>query len=175
MTDNDDQLDKQIREGLNGDIPPPDPDAKRRAIAMARAEFVAEHAQATEKQKEKESQKSPQGFLGWLRLIVGNNADKEGDIGTSTTTNTTKKMKSSDAQLKLTWPAIGRIIAEVPRIKKMLYKLDPTTFPIARSPSPCLAATADAANSGTDVPNATMVRAMMRLLTPKASASPTAP
>jgi Ca-activated chloride channel family protein len=80
MTDNDDQLDKQIREGLNGDIPPPDPDAKRRAIAMARAEFVAEHAQATEKQEEKESQKSPQGILRWLRLIVGNNADKEGDM-----------------------------------------------------------------------------------------------
>ena len=73
-------MDKRIREGLNGDIPPPDPDAKRRAIAMARAEFVAEHAQATEKQKEKESQKSPQGFLAWLRLIVGNNADKEGDM-----------------------------------------------------------------------------------------------
>jgi Ca-activated chloride channel family protein len=75
---NDDELDKQIRDGLKGDIPPPDPAAKRRAIAMARAEFEAEHAQLTENKKEKEIQKRPQGLLGWLRLIIGSKPEKEG-------------------------------------------------------------------------------------------------
>ena len=72
---NDDELDKQLRESLNGDIPPPDPEAKKRAIAMAREAF--EEAQVTEKVEEKENQKSPQGFLAQLRLIVGKRTDKE--------------------------------------------------------------------------------------------------
>lgn len=53
--------------------------------------------------------------------------------------------------------------------------LEPTTLPSARSLSPCFAATKEAANSGTEVPKATIVMAMMRLSTLNASANPTAP
>jgi len=70
----DDQLDRQLKQELEGlDIPPPREDAKQRAIAMARAAFEAEQAAAREKHK------TTQGFLHWLRLIVGTNADNGRD------------------------------------------------------------------------------------------------
>ena len=73
----DNELDRQLRERLNGDVPPPNPAAKRRAIAMAREAFEAEHAQVSEKYEEKEKQKFSQGFWRRLRLIFGQRADKE--------------------------------------------------------------------------------------------------
>ncbi|MEE4191345.1 MAG: hypothetical protein V2I66_07185, partial [Halieaceae bacterium] len=79
---NDDELDKQIQQGLNGELPPPDPAAKRRAIAMAREAFVAEHAQAAETIEEKEKVKASQGFWARLRLILGQRAEKEGTMST---------------------------------------------------------------------------------------------
>lgn len=72
MTDRDDELDKTLKEAL-GDAPAPPPggDARRRAIAMARAEFEAAREAVT-----RETDKSPQGLFARLRLIARNQADK---------------------------------------------------------------------------------------------------
>ncbi len=51
----------------------------------------------------------------------------------------------------------------------------PTTLPTAMSRSPRMLATTDVATSGSDVPAATIVRPMMRSLTPSVRASVTAP
>jgi Ca-activated chloride channel family protein len=71
MTDNDDKLDAQLREGFDSlEVPPVDEAAKRRAIASARMEFEAVHA-ATENKKYNQ----PQGLVKWIRLIVSTIAD----------------------------------------------------------------------------------------------------
>jgi Ca-activated chloride channel family protein len=71
VTDNDDQLDAQLREGLNKlEVPPVDEAAKRRAIASAVAEFEAVHPQAAD-----DKQDSFQGLPKWLRLTVSNIAN----------------------------------------------------------------------------------------------------
>lgn len=103
---NDDELDKQIREGLNGDIPPPDSAAKRRAIAMAREAFVAEHAQLAESIEEKEKSKSSQGLWGWLRLILGQRAEKERTM----TTYNPKLMYSGVATAAVMAVAVGLVL-----------------------------------------------------------------
>jgi Ca-activated chloride channel family protein len=71
MTDNDDQLDAQLRESFDGlEIPPVDAAARRRAIASAMLEFEA--VQAAEKKKSI----SFQGLLTWPRLIVSTIAEQ---------------------------------------------------------------------------------------------------
>jgi len=51
---------------------------------------------------------------------------------------------------------IGLKMPTVPITRQILNMLDPTTFPTEISLSPFAAATADVANSGRDVPRATM-------------------
>lgn len=51
----------------------------------------------------------------------------------------------------------GFILALIPNIQKVLKIFEPTTFPIAISDCFLYAATADAANSGNEVPIATTV------------------
>jgi Ca-activated chloride channel family protein len=76
MTDNDDKLDAQLREGFDSlEVPPVDEAAKRRAIASARMEFEAVHA-ATENKKYNQ----PQGLVKWIRLIVSTIADTGREI-----------------------------------------------------------------------------------------------
>ena len=79
--DNDDKFDKELRESLEGlDVPPPDPAARRRAIAAAREEYVAQRRElpgAADAEPVREKQKSSQGFFHWLRLIIGNPPDEE--------------------------------------------------------------------------------------------------
>jgi Ca-activated chloride channel family protein len=78
VTDKDEKLDQEVREGLGGlDVPPPDPAARRRAIAMARAEFEEARRVDTAATAEGKTEKSSQGFLGWLRLIVGKQPDED--------------------------------------------------------------------------------------------------
>jgi Ca-activated chloride channel family protein len=76
VTDQDDQLDAQLREGLSGlEIPPAGEDAKRRAIASAMVEFEATHSQP-----ENEKSNPHQGLLHWLRLTVSNIANSGRNI-----------------------------------------------------------------------------------------------
>ncbi len=100
---NNDDIDKQLREGLDGDIPPPDPAAKRRAIAMAREAFAAEHAQLPESIEEKEESKAAQGLPGWLRLIFGQRAEEESTM----TTYNPKLMYSGVATAAVMAVAVG--------------------------------------------------------------------
>ncbi len=107
---NDDDTDNKIREALSGDVPPPDPAAKRRAIAMARQAFEAEHSQAAESIEEKgqgkEKAKSTQGWLGWLRLILGQRAEKESTM----TTFNPKLMYSGVATAAVMAVAVGLVL-----------------------------------------------------------------
>ena len=92
MADNDEQLEQGLRDELDGlDIPPPDPSARRRAIAMARAAFVAEHA-AGSRSAQNKGEKSSKGLAGWLRLITGNKADKEGAMNSLTSFRYNQKL-----------------------------------------------------------------------------------
>ena len=84
MPDSDEQLEKRLRDALDGlDIPPPDPAARRQAIAMARAAFAAEHAESARPAGNK-AEKTSKGMTGWRRLIIGSRADKESAMHTST-------------------------------------------------------------------------------------------
>jgi Ca-activated chloride channel family protein len=103
---NDDELDQQIKDGLNGELPPPDPAAKRRAIAMAREAFAAEHAQVFESIEEKENKNSSQGFWGRLRLILGQRAEKERTM----TTYNPKLMYSGVATAAVMAVAVGLVL-----------------------------------------------------------------
>ena len=69
----------------------------------------------------------------------------------------------------------GRMTAAVPRMKNALNMHDPMTLPMASPGRPLIAATIDAASSGSDVPMATMVSPMRASLTPRAAAIPEAP
>lgn len=71
MSNPDEQLDKALHELLNTDAAPaPDTAARRRAIAMARAEFTN-----AREEKAAQRKKTSQGFFGWLRLIVDGSED----------------------------------------------------------------------------------------------------
>ncbi len=100
---NDDDIDQQLRAGLDGDIPSPDPAARRRAIAMAREAFEAEQAQVPESNEEKEKQNTAQGIPGWLRLIFGQRAEEEGTM----TTYNPKLMYSGVATAAVMAVAVG--------------------------------------------------------------------
>jgi hypothetical protein len=69
----------------------------------------------------------------------------------------------------------GRIIAVMPRIRPMLARFDPITFPTARSEFPPSAATVQTTNSGADVPKETTVRPTTMGLTPREPANLAAP
>ncbi len=85
MTEREDQLDNELKQMLGDiDIPPARDEAKRRAIAMARAEFE------TARNENPEREKPRQGFFSRLRLIVGSNTDKR-----SSSMNFTRKMMYS--------------------------------------------------------------------------------
>ena len=73
MSKRDDQLDDELRQVLQ-DAPPPaaSSDARRRAIAMARAGFESHQAEKARKQ-----QTGVQGFIRRLRLIVRNSTDRK--------------------------------------------------------------------------------------------------
>mgnify|MGYP007005792080 CR=1 FL=1 len=68
------------------------------------------------------------------------------------------------------WKAIGVIAAVSPVTNKMLNILLPTMFPIAMPVFPLRAAVTDVTSSGSDVPKATIVRPIMRWLTPRSKA-----
>ena len=69
----------------------------------------------------------------------------------------------------------GVTVAEQPSTKKMLKRLLPTTLPMAISGFFFRAATMLVANSGSEVPPATMVKPMTASLTPSPRAMPLAP
>ena len=70
---------------------------------------------------------------------------------------------------------IGAITTAIPITAKRLNIFDPTTFPIAISCSPFRAAITEAASSGKEVPRATIVKPIIKSLTPNSTATPTAP
>ena len=70
---------------------------------------------------------------------------------------------------------MGWMTAARPTTPRVLKRLEPMTLPSARSSSPLRAAATDEASSGSEVPTATMVRPMIRSLTPKPWAISTAP
>ncbi len=72
-----------------------------------------------------------------------------------------------------TW--IGLNIEEIPKIHKILNKLDPIIFPIAISFSPFLAATTLVTSSGRLVPTATIVSPIKVSLNPNILAKEVAP
>ena len=57
---------------------------------------------------------------------------------------------------------ISQMTDAVPRMNRMLKILLPTMLPMAMSAFPLRAATTEVTSSGSDVPNATMVRPMNR-------------
>ena len=69
----------------------------------------------------------------------------------------------------------GLIAPATPTTAVELNRFEPMTLPMAISCSPFLAARIDEANSGSDVPTATMVKPMTKSLTPKSCAISTAP
>ena len=82
MSKHDEQMDRELQQALDQiDIPAPDLDARRRAIAMARSEFDAaqqEQAGVTHvavKSTGSGAQAGPQGFLERLRHMVGRGSD----------------------------------------------------------------------------------------------------
>ena len=66
------------------------------------------------------------------------------------------------------------IATGTPITTQILNILLPTTFPIAKSYSPFLVAATEVTNSGSDVPRATIVKAIIFSLTPKLDAIPEA-
>ena len=76
MTDRDKQFDDVLEQTLASlDIPAASGDARRRAIAMARAEFEKVHAEGEQKNRD-----FFQAFLSWLRPIVSNDQDNRSAI-----------------------------------------------------------------------------------------------
>lgn len=71
MSNHDDQLDGELKKAIAGlDIPPPDEQAKHRAIAAARMAFESSQVQSPQQEP-----KYSQGLFDWLRRIVRNQAD----------------------------------------------------------------------------------------------------
>ena len=64
---------------------------------------------------------------------------------------------------------------EIPNTNTTFIIFEPMILPITMLVSPCLAAEKDVANSGNEVPSATLDMPMTREETPKASAIPCAP
>jgi Ca-activated chloride channel family protein len=78
VSNRDKQLDDELEQTLGSlDIPPHDGEAKRRAIAMARAEF-----ETLQQEKKEQKVSGSQGLFGWLRLIVTSQADNRSAIMT---------------------------------------------------------------------------------------------
>ena len=79
-----------------------------------------------------------------------------------------RKMKSRSpatmftrtSNIELSDSSTGAIVEEIPRIRKILKMLDPTTFPIAMSTFFLRTATIEVASSGREVPMETTVRPM---------------
>lgn len=69
----------------------------------------------------------------------------------------------------------GVITAEIPRIQKMLKMFEPKMFPTAISIFLRYTAATEVANSGNDVPTATIVKPINASLTQSALANTTAP
>ena len=69
-----------------------------------------------------------------------------------------ENMRTPISKLDLNLKGIGLIIALIPKIKKILKMFEPTMFPTAISVFFLYAAVADVANSGSDVPRATIVK-----------------
>ena len=70
--------------------------------------------------------------------------------------------------------SIGQIAAVVPRMASMLNTLLPITLPMAMAELPFFAATTLVANSGSEVPHATIVSPITPWLTPSDAATPEA-
>ena len=68
-----------------------------------------------------------------------------------------------------------RIRIEIPNTNTIFMIFEPIILPITKLVSPCFAAEKDAANSGNEVPSATMDMPMTREEIPRASAIPCAP
>ncbi len=64
----------------------------------------------------------------------------------------------------------GRTAAEAPSMSRMLAMLEPTTLPSAMAVRPFATETSDEASSGSDVPPATSVMAIVDSATPSARA-----
>ena len=62
---------------------------------------------------------------------------------------------------------IGSIVADNPKIRRILKIFEPITLPTAISLSPFFAAIIEVTNSGSDVPKATIVRPIKASLRPK--------
>ncbi len=69
----------------------------------------------------------------------------------------------------------GVMVADVPRMRNVLNRLEPTTLPIAMSAFFLRAATIEVANSGREVPTETTVRPMILSVIPMDWAMLTAP
>ena len=67
------------------------------------------------------------------------------------------------------------IRAPIPKMPRILNRLEPITLPIATSLRPRMLDTSDATTSGKPVPAETIVRPMTRSDKPSSRASPTAP
>ena len=111
MTQEDDKLDKALRDQLgNVEIPSPDPAARRQAIAMAREAFEAA-ADVKSAALSDTAEQSPQGLLGWLRLMVGKPTDKD----TAMTPFSHKLMYSGVATAVVAIVAVGISLQSPPR------------------------------------------------------------
>ena len=83
----------------------------------------------------------------------------------------TINMSGISRQTTRAWTSRGRTSAVRPRIRPMLARLEPITFPMARFGFPPIAATVHTTNSGADVPNETIVSPTTIGLTPSDAAS----
>lgn len=111
MTDNNEPLNKVLKEELDGlNIPSPDPAARREAITMAREAFEAAHSTATEPAPKKSGDLF-QGLLHWLRPIIGNQADKD----TAMIPFRQKLMYSGVATAAVAVVAVGISLQDPPR------------------------------------------------------------
>ncbi|RLD54671.1 MAG: hypothetical protein DRJ05_14210 [Bacteroidetes bacterium] len=79
-------------------------------------------------------------------------------------TKADRRQRGISIQMVEDFTATGKIIAEIPRIIKMFMILLPMAFPKLNPVFPDTAENTFTINSGEEVPKATMVRPMMRLL-----------
>ena len=79
------------------------------------------------------------------------------------------------SSIVMPWMFMGSTMPVIPIIMRMLNTFEPMTLPMAMAERPLRAATMLVASSGSDVPQATMVRPMTASLTPKALAVVFAP
>ena len=89
----------------------------------------------------------------------------------------TKEMivRNNASKIAVASTVIGFNTAEIPRMHKILKRLEPITLPMAISVCPFFAATTLVTSSGREVPIATMVRPINVSLTPRSLARFVAP